>query len=131
MPNRTVYQPAVRLFPGSEALGAAAADVGDALKRRLDGQAGVRMVFASAPSQAATLRHLAERPGIDWIRVTAIFPVGQADSGERAITRPGGKFRRGPAGCQAHQSHDGAPSPATSVRASLAAATTSAPNRMI
>jgi glucosamine-6-phosphate deaminase len=66
------YQPVLRWFPEPEALGAsAAADIGDALTRRLDSQPEVRVIFASAPSQEATLRHLAERPGIDWSRVTA------------------------------------------------------------
>ncbi|HUB38225.1 MAG TPA: glucosamine-6-phosphate deaminase [Streptosporangiaceae bacterium] len=65
-------QPVLRLLPEREALGAAAAsDIGDALTRRLGSQPGVRVIFASAPSQEATLRHLAERPGIDWRRVTA------------------------------------------------------------
>jgi len=72
MPDVATYLPALRSFPEREALGAAAArDIGDALTRRLDSQPGVRVIFASAPSQEATLRHLAERPGIDWSRVTA------------------------------------------------------------
>lgn len=72
MPDAATYQPVLRSFPGREALGAAAAgDIGDALTRRLDNQPEVRVIFASAPSQEATLRHLAERPGIDWSRVTA------------------------------------------------------------
>ncbi len=62
----------VRRLPGPEALGAAAADdVAAALVRRLAAQAQVRMIFASAPSQEATLRSLAVRHGIDWSRVTA------------------------------------------------------------
>jgi glucosamine-6-phosphate deaminase len=72
MSNVTIYQPVPRVFPDREALGAAAAgDIGDALIWRLDSQPEVRIIFASAPSQEATLRHLAERPGIDWSRVTA------------------------------------------------------------
>jgi glucosamine-6-phosphate deaminase len=72
MPDVATYQPALRSFPDREALGAAAArDIGDALTRRLDSQPEVRVIFASAPSQEATLRHLAERPGIGWSRVTA------------------------------------------------------------
>jgi len=72
MPDVTTYQPVLRVFPDREALGAAAAaDIGEALTLRLDSQPGVRIIFASAPSQEATLRHLAERPGIDWSRVTA------------------------------------------------------------
>jgi glucosamine-6-phosphate deaminase len=72
MLNVAIYQHVPRVLPDREALGAAAAaDIGDALTRRLDSQPGVRIIFASAPSQEATLRHLAERPGIDWSRVTA------------------------------------------------------------
>jgi len=72
MPDVATYQPALRTFPEREALGAAAArDIGDALTRRLNGQPEVRVIFASAPSQEATLRHLAGRPAIDWSRVTA------------------------------------------------------------
>jgi glucosamine-6-phosphate deaminase len=60
------------VYPDREALGAAAArDIGDALTRRLASQPGARVIFASAPSQEATLRHLAKHPGIDWTRVTA------------------------------------------------------------
>src|SRR6201994_4733378 len=70
--DATIYQPVFRVFPDREALGVAAADdIGEALTRRLDSQPGVRIIFASAPSQEATLRHLAEQPGIDWSRVTA------------------------------------------------------------
>jgi glucosamine-6-phosphate deaminase len=72
MSNLATDQPMFRSFPDREALGmAAAADIGDALVRRLNAQPEVRMIFASAPSQEATLRHLAARPGIDWSRVTA------------------------------------------------------------
>lgn len=72
MPEVTIYQPVLRVFPDREALGTAAArDIGDALVRRLDAQPEVRVIFASAPSQEATLRHLTTRQGIDWGRVTA------------------------------------------------------------
>jgi glucosamine-6-phosphate deaminase len=72
MPEVAMYEPVLRWFPEREALGAAAAgDIGDAITRRLDSQLEVRVIFASAPSQEATLRHLAEQPGIDWSRVTA------------------------------------------------------------
>jgi len=72
MPNAPTYQLMRRVYPDREMLGAAAArDIGDALVRRLASQPGVRVIFASAPSQEATLRHLAEHPGIDWARVTA------------------------------------------------------------
>jgi glucosamine-6-phosphate deaminase len=72
MPNASTYQLLPRVYPDREALGAAAArDIGDALARRLASQPGARVIFASAPSQEATLRHLAKHPGIDWARVTA------------------------------------------------------------
>jgi glucosamine-6-phosphate deaminase len=72
MANAPTYQPMRRVYPDREALGAAAArDIGGALVRRLAGQPGVRVIFASAPSQEATLRHLAGHPGVDWARVTA------------------------------------------------------------
>jgi glucosamine-6-phosphate deaminase len=72
MPEATTYEPVLRRFPDAEALGEAAADdITEALIRRLASRPEVRMVFASAPSQEATLRALAARPGIDWARVTA------------------------------------------------------------
>lgn len=72
MADVATYQPVLRWFPDREALGAAAAgDIANALTRRLDSQPGVRVIFACAPSQEATLRYLARRPGIDWSRVTA------------------------------------------------------------
>ena len=46
-------------------------DVADDLRRRLEQQRAVRMVFAAAPSQAAMLEELIRQPGIDWGRVTA------------------------------------------------------------
>jgi glucosamine-6-phosphate deaminase len=72
MPNAPIYQLLPGVYADKEALGAAAArDIGDALTRRLASQPGARVIFASAPSQEATLRHLAKHPGIDWARVTA------------------------------------------------------------
>ena len=72
MPSAPTHQLLPRVYPDREALGAAAArDIGDALARRLASQPGARVIFASAPSQEATLRHLAKHPGIDWARVTA------------------------------------------------------------
>jgi glucosamine-6-phosphate deaminase len=66
------YEPTLRRFPDRETLGKAAAhDIAEALTKRLASQAEVRMIFASAPSQEATLRALAGQPGIDWGRVTA------------------------------------------------------------
>ena len=64
--------PRVRSFPDRAAMGAAAAnDVADELRGRLAGHAGVRMIFAAAPSQSDMLDRLVAAPGIDWSRVTA------------------------------------------------------------
>lgn len=72
MPNAPIYQLQPGVYPDREVLGAAAArDIGDALTRRLTTQPGLRVIFASAPSQEATLLRLAKHPGIDWARVTA------------------------------------------------------------
>jgi glucosamine-6-phosphate deaminase len=72
MLNAPTYQLLPRVYPDREALGVAAArDIGDELVQRLARQPGARVIFASAPSQEATLRHLAKHPGIDWARVTA------------------------------------------------------------
>jgi hypothetical protein len=66
------FEPVLRQFPDRETLGKAAAqDIAEAMTKRLASQPGVRMIFASAPSQATTLRALAGQPGIDWGRVTA------------------------------------------------------------
>lgn len=66
------HEPLLRRLPDPEALGAAAAaDIGAALIRRLADQDEVRVIFASAPSQEATLRSLARIEGVDWARVTA------------------------------------------------------------
>jgi glucosamine-6-phosphate deaminase len=50
---------------------AAAGDIAGCLRDLLSTQRQVRMVFASAPSQAEMLAELARLPGIDWNRVTA------------------------------------------------------------
>lgn len=49
----------------------AASDVAAELRRRLEQQHGVRMIFAAAPSQREMLEILASQPGVDWTRVTA------------------------------------------------------------
>lgn len=72
MPEAATYDPVVRRLPDPRALGeAAAGHIAAALTRRLASRPEVRMIFASAPSQAATLDALARQPGIDWTRVTA------------------------------------------------------------
>jgi glucosamine-6-phosphate deaminase len=55
----------------SEMGAAAAADIAEALGRRLAEQDHVRMIFAAAPSQAEMLKTLCETQGIDWSRVVA------------------------------------------------------------
>lgn len=53
-------------------MGAAAArDVAAELRRRLERQPTVRMIFAAAPSQQEMLDALVVEPAIDWGRVTA------------------------------------------------------------
>ena len=49
----------------------AAKDIASELRRRLDTQDEVRMIFAAAPSQSEMLQALISAPGIDWTRVTA------------------------------------------------------------
>jgi glucosamine-6-phosphate deaminase len=49
----------------------AAEDIAAELRRRLETQPGVRMIFAAAPSQSEMLAALVVAPGIDWTRVTA------------------------------------------------------------
>ena len=62
----------VQVFENRELMGAAAAlDIADALRATLKRQAGVRMVFAAAPSQAQMLSALCAAPDIEWGRVTA------------------------------------------------------------
>ena len=62
----------VRVHGDRKAMGrAAAAAVAAAMRARLAAQAGLRMVFAAAPSQHELLQALSEEPGLDWSRVTA------------------------------------------------------------
>ncbi|WP_307730352.1 6-phosphogluconolactonase [Alsobacter ponti] len=62
----------VRIFATRAEMGrAAAAEIGDELRRRLAGQDRVRMIFAAAPSQSEMLAALTREPGIDWRRVVA------------------------------------------------------------
>jgi glucosamine-6-phosphate deaminase len=49
----------------------AAEDIASELRRRLETQQSVRMIFAAAPSQSETLAALIGAPGIDWTRITA------------------------------------------------------------
>lgn len=59
-------------YPGRAEMGAAAArDIAAHLRALLVHKPLVRMIFASAPSQADMLSALAVAPGIDWSRVIA------------------------------------------------------------
>src|ERR1700731_1614915 len=49
----------------------AAEDIAYELRRRLQSQQGVRMIFAAAPSQSEMLTALILMPDVDWSRVTA------------------------------------------------------------
>jgi glucosamine-6-phosphate deaminase len=49
----------------------AAAGIGDEIRACLRKQAGVRMIFAAAPSQAEMLAALSSAKNIDWTRITA------------------------------------------------------------
>ncbi|WP_367716032.1 6-phosphogluconolactonase [Nitratireductor sp. GISD-1A_MAKvit] len=62
----------VLTFADRAGMGAAAAsDIAHALRERLARQEGVRVIFASAPSQTSMIEQLRAMPGIDWSRVTA------------------------------------------------------------
>lgn len=62
----------VKSFPTRQQMGAVAADeIAAELRARLDRQAGVRMVFASAPSQSDVIAALVAAKDVDWSRVTA------------------------------------------------------------
>jgi len=70
--RRTVDRLSVESFADrTEMCMAAAVDIAAALKHQLREQAGVRMIFAAAPSQADMLEALCAIPGIDWNRITA------------------------------------------------------------
>lgn len=62
----------VKSYPSRAQMGnAAAAEIADEIRTRLARQAGIRMIFAAAPSQSEVLAALVAAPGIDWSRVTA------------------------------------------------------------
>jgi glucosamine-6-phosphate deaminase len=72
MTEGRIYEPAVVRLSSREELGRTAArDIAAAIRTGLQNQTGLRILFASAPSQEATLRALVEEPEIDWTRVTA------------------------------------------------------------
>ena len=62
----------VQIYPDRETMGSAAAHgVAGKIRALMMKQEGVRIIFASAPSQDDILRTLSEIPDIDWQRVTA------------------------------------------------------------
>ena len=64
--------PSPFVAPSRAAMGRKAAEeIADEIRRRLQGQQAVRMIFAAAPSQSEMLSALRLMPGIDWSRVTA------------------------------------------------------------
>ena len=70
--DRQVDRLRVKSFANRRDMGSFAADeIATELRARLAKQAGVRMIFASAPSQSDVIDALAAEPGIDWSRVTA------------------------------------------------------------
>jgi glucosamine-6-phosphate deaminase len=70
--HRMVERLRVRSFATRAAMGRAAAhDIAVEIRARLAVAAGVRMIFAAAPSQSEMIEALIPEPGIDWRRVTA------------------------------------------------------------
>lgn len=70
--HRTVERLRVGSFATRAAMGRAAAnDIAVAIRTRLDAAAGVRMIFAAAPSQGDMIEALISEPDIDWRRITA------------------------------------------------------------
>jgi glucosamine-6-phosphate deaminase len=70
--HRTVERLRVCSFATRATMGQMAAhDIAAAIRARLAVAAGVRMIFAAAPSQDEMLEALIAQPDIDWRRVTA------------------------------------------------------------
>jgi glucosamine-6-phosphate deaminase len=63
----TVHIAESRIAMGAQA----AADIANEIRVRLANHAGVRMIFAAAPSQSKMLAALCQEKDIDWPRVTA------------------------------------------------------------
>jgi glucosamine-6-phosphate deaminase len=62
----------IRCFANSTTMSRAAAhDIAEEIRARLAVAAGVRMIFAAAPSQGEMIEALIAEPAIDWRRVTA------------------------------------------------------------
>ncbi len=86
--SQTVGKLRVLVFDDEHQMGAAAGHaVAERMRKVLEAQDNLRMVFASAPSQLEMWRSLAAAEGIDWGRVTAFhmdeyvgFPPGSPGS---------------------------------------------------
>lgn len=74
----------VAVYPNRDTMGKAAAEaVAERMKIILSQQAGMRMIFAAAPSQNEFLNALIRTDGIDWSRITAFHMddyLGLADN---------------------------------------------------
>ncbi len=70
--HRTVERLRVYSFATRRAMAEQAAhDIAAAIRARLAGAPGMRMIFAAAPSQADMIEALIAAPDIDWRRITA------------------------------------------------------------
>lgn len=95
VPAARVDQLEVRVLPDRPTMGQVAAEDAVAeLRRLLDSQDEVRVVFAAAPSQSEFLEALTSAPGIDWGRVVAFhmdeyvgLPVGAPERFGQWLTR--------------------------------------------
>lgn len=62
----------IRITKSRRELGTAAAvDIAEAIRTRLENQSHLRVIFAAAPSQKEMLTSLVEQNGIEWHRITA------------------------------------------------------------
>lgn len=79
-----------RVFATRDAMGEAAAkDVAEYLRDKLEKQAEVRLIFAAAPSQSEMLKHLVAEKEIAWERVTAFHMDEYIGLPEKASQRFG------------------------------------------
>lgn len=70
--ERRVDNLLIKSFASRQEMGAvSASEIADELRRQLAAKDRVRMVFASAPSQADVVAALAAAPDVDWQRVVA------------------------------------------------------------
>jgi len=85
----------LHILPTRQELGAlAGAQVAEQLRRLLNEQPTVRMIFAAAPSQGEMLHALARAEGVDWARVEAFHMDEYIGLREDAPQRFGNWLRR-------------------------------------